>query len=373
MTTRTDERRVKPRHAHIRTRRGVLQVITSTHRRGAEVFAVDLAEELKRRGRHVTTVALVSGTGVTLDVPALGSHPLAPKTLFALRRLARRSTIVLAHGSSAVVATALATIATGTPFVYRNIGDPSFWIDTPKRQRRMRWILRRAAAVVALWEGSEAHLRRIGPPSLDVRVIPKGVPARRFPPISTEVRSEARRKFGVSGLTAIYVGSLTPEKNVAAAISAIALVADACLLVVGDGPNRKELTALAREVAPGRVVFTGSLANPGVALGAADVLVLPSFTEGIPGVLIEAAYSELPVVATSVGGIRGVVDDGRTGILVAEPEPAALAAAIRAAARAGRTMGHAGRRWCQDRFEIGVIGGQWDELLAELDGWTAPR
>ena len=367
MTT-TIERRGRRNSVH-RVPSGVLQVITSTTRRGAEVFAVDLAEALSFRGRLVTTVALVKGEGPELDVAVLGRRALSVRTLVALRRRARASTAVVAHGSSAVVAAAIATIGTRTPFVYRNIGDPAYWLDTEKRRRRMRWILRRCRTVVALWEGSGAALRRIGPPSLKVEVIPKGVPARRFPPVSIEARNAARARFGVSGVTVIYVGSLTPEKNVGAAVSAIGLMGDAFLLVVGGGPDRDDLVELADRTAPGRVVFTGALDDPAIALAAADVLVLPSHTEGIPGVLIEAAYSELPVVATEVGGVPGVVDNGRTGILVSEPSPQALAEAMIKAARAGRTMGKAGRRWCEDRFEINVIADRWENLLARIGAW----
>ena len=370
VTTTLQRRRNRHSEDRAVARDGVLQVITSTSRRGAEVFGVDLGDELGARGRTVTTVALVPGQSPSLDVPTLGKRALGLRTLLRLRRRARSSSLVIAHGSSAVVATALATLGTSTPFVYRNIGDPSYWFDTPKRRRRMRWILRRARAVVALWDGSETELRRLGGPSIAIRVIPKGVPARRFPLVDEGSRTRARALFGARGLTVVYIGSLTPEKNVDAAISALGLLPDAQLLVVGAGSDRDRLEALGSRIAPGRIIFSGALSDPAEALAAADVLILPSLTEGIPGVLIEAAFSGLPVVATAVGGVPGVVSDGQTGILVREPTPSALAEAIAAAGRAGRVMGMAGRSWCEERFEIGTIADRWDALLAELGTWS---
>jgi glycosyltransferase involved in cell wall biosynthesis len=334
------------------------------------MFAVDLAEELTRRGRAIETVALVAGNGPTLDLPVLGKRPLGLRTLFALRRRARTSTLVIAHGSSAVVAIALATLGTRIRFIYRNIGDPTYWLSTPKRVRRMRWILKRASVVVALWEGSRDELRRVGGSSLDIKVIPNGVASHRLHLVA-EHRVHARNRFGVQGLVAAYVGSLTPEKNVDAAIAAVASIPDANLLVVGDGTERERLENLADSRAPGRIVFTGPLADTSEALAATDVLVLPSHTEGMPGVLIEAAFAEVPVVATKVGGIPDIVPDGRSGFLVRSPSPDALRDAIRGAAGAGRAMGRVGRRWCASRFEIRVIADSWEALLTDLGAWPA--
>ena len=117
------------------------------------------------------------------------------------------------------------------------------------------------------------------------------------------------------------------------------------------------------------MIFAGSLARPQDAFAAADVLILPSRTEGIPAVLIEAAFSELPVVATTVGGVPQIVADTRTGILVDSAEPAALRGAIHAALAGGKQMGRAARAFCLERFEIGVIADRWDGLLAGLGAW----
>lgn len=355
-------------------RPGVLHVITGTARRGAETFAVDLADALAERGRSGRTVALTGDAapgGLPVDV--LGDRPLGMRTLRALRRGANRADVVVAHGSSAVVACAIATVGTGTPFVYRNIGDPSFWLDTPRRRRQMRWILSRASATVALWEDSASQLRELGGKAIEI--IPTGVPSRLFHPIEPEERRLARQHLGLdpSAPVAVFVGSLSGEKNVGAAVTAIASIEGATLLLVGDGPERSSLEELAARSAPGRIRFIGTRERPREELAAADVLVLPSKTEGIPAVLIEAAFSELPVVASDVGGIPQIVVHGRTGYLIPPGDSAALAAGIGEAIAGGRAMGRAAREHCIERFEIAPVADAWESLLAGLGAWSETR
>jgi glycosyltransferase involved in cell wall biosynthesis len=107
-------------------------------------------------------------------------------------------------------------------------------------------------------------------------------------------------------------------------------------------------------------------------LAAADALVLPSRTEGIPAVVIEAGLAGLPVVASAVGGIPEVVVDGETGALVTPGDEVGLAEAItRALAHAG-TLGPAGRERCRRRFELTPVAAAWGALLDEMvapGGW----
>ncbi len=334
-----------------------------------------MVASLAERGRPGKTVALTADDESNpLPVPVLGGRAFGPGTLCALRREAGEVGVVVAHGSSAVVACGLATLGARTPFVYRNIGDPSFWLTTPRRRRRMRWILRRAAATVALWEDSAAQLRAIGGDRIATEIIPTGVPARLFPPITAADRERSRRALGLTGegIVAIFVGALSPEKNIETAIRAVTSIPGATLLLVGDGPERGGLEAAAG-TAPGRVRFIGTRERPREELAAADVLVLPSKTEGIPAVLIEAGLSGLPVAASAVGGIPEIVEHGRTGFLVPPGNVAAFATAIREAAAAGPAMGIAARERCLERFEIGAVADAWDLLLGTLGAWSPPR
>jgi len=348
----------------------VLQVITSTDRRGAEVFACELAEPLADAGLTVRTVALAAGrTASRLDVEPLGPSPVGIVALRRLRALARASDVVVAHGSRTLPACAIATLGLPTPFVYRVIGDPRHWSASGLRRLRVRLFLSRASAVVALWPAAAAGLvANYGVPVARARVIPNGVDARRFVPPPPARRAAARQRFGLDpgAPVVVYLGALSPEKNVVAAIASIGELPLARLLVAGDGPDRDDLERRAAHVAPGQVRFAGSLDDPSAALAAADVVVLPSLTEGMPAVAIEAGLMGLPVVATGVGAVGEVVRDGHTGLLVPAGDQPALVAALGAALDGGDRLGVEARRWCLDRFAMGPVGHAWAVLLEEV-------
>jgi glycosyltransferase involved in cell wall biosynthesis len=349
----------------------VLQVITSTNRRGAEIFATDLDDALRARGREVSTVALAPGTvDDALPVPTLGGRTLGASTLQALRRRIKTSPYVVSHGSRALPACAIASSGTGRRFVYRAISDGVSFARSPARRARVALYLRRASDVVALWAGAaDLIMRRYGVPATKIRTIPNGVPAARFPLIDADRRGTARGRLGLASdePVVLYLGWLEPGKLPPETFAAFAAVRDARLLVVGDGPERARLERHASELVPGRVDFLGGVADPAAALAAADVLLLPSRAEGMPAVLIEAGLSGLPAVATDVGAVREVVLDGETGLVVPTDDPAAMSDAIRTTLVARGQMGRRAREHCLARFEIGVVAAAFDELLDELE------
>ncbi len=342
-----------------------LQVLTDDDRRGAQVFGVDLGRELVRRGRVVRTVALAAGRTGGLDVPLLGRAPLAPTTLRALRREIRAADVVVAHGSTTLPACAAAGAATGVPIVYRNIGDPLYWGDNLARRLRLQLYYRGVAWVVALWAGSARVLaERFGVQSRRLTVIPNGVPADRFPVIDTTGRRDARRALGLPNgtPTVAYLGALTAEKNVDSAVRAVGGLEGAHLVIAGDGPQRAALQALADRVLPGRAHYLGA-GDPSRALAAADAVVLPSLSEGMPAALIEAGLSGLPAVATAVGGVAEVVIDGKTGRLVPPRDADALRTALADVLPRAQELGTAARAHCLQRFELGVVAQEWDRVL----------
>lgn len=348
----------------------VLQVITDVDRRGAQVAAMELQEALTERGRTVHTVALAPARMTArLDLPVLGPSRFAPKTLRDLRRQVRTAGAVVGCGSSTLPACALATVGSGVPFVYRSIGDLAYWANTPGRRVRVRFALRRAARVVALWQGAATALsERFGVPAERVRVIPNGVSAQRFAPVDTAARPAARRKLGLNPAlpTLAVLGALSREKNVGAAIRILADLPDCQLVIAGDGQERSHLEALAETHAPGRVRFLGVVDEPADVFAAADLLVMPSRSEGMPAALIEAGFAGLPAVATDVGGVRDVVLSGQTGELVLPGDEMHLARAVCLALTNERTYGIAAREHCLANFEIGVVAAAWERLLDEV-------
>jgi glycosyltransferase involved in cell wall biosynthesis len=347
-----------------------LHVVASDQRRGAEVFAQDLADELRRRGMATSVVALEArATAEPMPVPALGRRALTPTTLRALRRAAGPCAAAIAHGSRTLPACAAALAGGGVPFAYRSIGDPRAWAHRGRRRWQTTRLLRRPRLVVALWPAAADALMTIhGLPAARIRVIPNGVAAARCALPDDGARRAARQGFGLPADEPVvcYLGALSTEKDVGRAIAAVAAVPGLRLLVAGEGPARAELQAEAAREAPGRVVFAGVVASAASALAAADAIVLPSRTEGMPGVLIEAGLCAVPAVATDVGGVAEIVADGETGVLVSPGDAAALAAGLRRVLADPRPMGAAARERCLAQFEIGVVGAVWAELLREL-------
>lgn len=146
-----------------------------------------------------------------------------------------------------------------------------------------------------------------------------------------------RSKFGIGDeeLVVLSVGRLSKEKAHVDLLSAFKQLRETnpelnCRLIfVGDGPERGRLEAAAES--PGlkeRVVFAGQVGDVNSFYAAADVFVLPSHSEGSPHVLLEAMAAQVPVVATSVGGVPEIVEDNMSALLVTAADPTALASAI---------------------------------------------
>ncbi|MCP5035411.1 MAG: glycosyltransferase family 4 protein [Actinomycetia bacterium] len=134
------------------------------------------------------------------------------------------------------------------------------------------------------------------------------------------------------GRELLFVARLAEVKGVPVLLEAMALVAkthpDAHLTIVGDGPERARFEQVAHQLGvDGKVTFAGYQAQAEVSarLAEADVFVLPSYAEGVPVTLMEAMGSALPVVATQVGGVSELVEEGVSGYIVRPGDPDALA------------------------------------------------
>lgn len=348
----------------------VLQVVTDTDRRGAQVFATDLHVALDRRGVRVRTVALAEGDVGGLELPVLGPTRTHPATMRALWREARDATVVVAHGSTTLPMCAVACPLARTPFVYRQISDSMFWAPSSSRRMRVAIGMRAARRVVALWQGSAATLTssfHVAPDKIDI--VPNGVPVEHFPPIDPAEKTAARQTLGLDPTrpTVLSIGALVPEKGVDLAIEAVSRIAGAQLVIAGDGPQRPALQSRRDHLGATGVHFVGSLTEPRLAYAAADVVVLASRGgDSMPAVLIEAGLLGLPSVATPVEGIVDIVVDGRTGALVPIDDVDALERAIAhllSDTTDARRRGEAARAHCVDRFSIDVVAEEWETVL----------
>jgi len=236
-------------------------------------------------------------------------------------------------------------------------------------------IARQATRIAAV---SSDHLRSLRlPPALLLKEfeIPNGVDASFFCPGD---QLESRRQVGLpaAAYVVLFVGALDSAhrfKNVPMLIEAVARIDPGATLVVAGGgdllPEMKE--AASRSAAANRVLFTGSL-TPDQLLPyyrAADVTVLPSLeVESFGLVLIESMACATPVIATSLPGVRTVIDDGVNGILVSPGSLDQLTLAlnqIRSDSVGSREMGRLGRLKVERRYAWSVVA---ESLEAAIRG-----
>jgi glycosyltransferase involved in cell wall biosynthesis len=152
----------------------------------------------------------------------------------------------------------------------------------------------------------------------------------------TQYRQETRKALNVTDEDYLlgYVGRLSAEKGVTHLVEALSYLSgyshvSVKLVVIGTGPEAKHLADLANEKGITNLcIFAGFQTEIEKWLAALDVFVLPSLSEGTPMALLEAMSFGLPVVATKVGGIPRIIEDGITGLLVRPGDPKSLATAI---------------------------------------------
>ncbi|MEL7158994.1 MAG: glycosyltransferase family 4 protein [Actinomycetota bacterium] len=345
----------------------VLHVVASTDRRGAELFGQQLHEALSERGWRSQIVALAAGSGAGLDIESLGPTRRHRRTLTALRRRAAGVDIVVAHGSTTLPVCSLALLASGTPFVYRNIGDPNHWVTTARRRLQGAVLHRRARHIVALTPTTVDRLQAKYRLSAGrITAIPKGVPLESFPPTNPERRHKGRTMLDVADNVplVVYLGALGPEKLIENAIAAIGDLPSVALAIVGDGPERDRLHALAAPHDP-RIRLVGATSEPGLVLAAADLVVQPSATEGLPGTLIEAGLVGVPSVATDVGFVSDIVVDDDVGTLVPPHNVAALRKAIKARLDDDRPVSADARADLMNRYGLDQMVASWETVLRQ--------
>lgn len=297
----------------------VLHVISEMGSGGAETLVAGMAA----RGQEYGWVsAVASGGGFRADGLAAADVatfpvPLARRSKLGVLRSAAavrrasarfRPDVVLAHNVGASLVSRLALLPRRRPLltVFHGVADEDF----PAAARILRHT---ADRVVAVSPATAARLAEAGlkaPAEIHNAVFAQ-------PPVFG--RAEIRASLGVSGETpvAVCLARLEPQKRHDVLLDAWArLDGDAVLWLAGDGSLRGELERRA-EAFDGRVRFLGTREDGPDLLAAADLTVLTSDWEGLPLAVLESMAAARPVVATDVGGVRGVLSGG--GGLVVPP------------------------------------------------------
>ncbi len=324
----------------------ILYVITKANWGGAQRYVYDLATaaseggweaivatgsegELSRRlieaGIRVETIEGL-GRDIRLKDDVSAFHSL----LGLIRDI--QPTVVHSNSSKAGGLAALAARISGVHRIVFTAHGWAFNEDRKEHQKALIWLLHYLTVLlshrtVCVSGAMRDDARAMPLVQKKLVVIHNGIGA-----IPLLPRDEARQRLAPGLNTSLWIGTIAelhPTKQLHILMRAFAKTADCSLIIMGDGEERTRLEALAlRLQITERVHFLGHIENASSYLPALDVFVLPSRSEGLGYVLLEAGMAGLPVVATNVGGIPEVIQHKETGILVRSGDVDELASGI---------------------------------------------
>ncbi|MCG2658636.1 MAG: glycosyltransferase family 4 protein [Kiritimatiellae bacterium] len=278
-------------------------------------------------------------------LPDLIRNPSPLRDLSALNGILKllkkeRFDLVHTHTSKAGTLGRLAAHWRGIPVVHTPHGHifygyfgsavTAFYVFVERRMARY------TARIISLTDNEtrESLERGIGRPE-QYATIPSGVPLSLFRDIPRNMGMILRNSLQIPSDAFVFlsVGRLVPIKGFDILLKAFARAdfkgKHVFLIIVGDGEERHALESLAGQLGiTARVRWAGELRDIRGALSAADAFVLASRNEGMGSVYIEAMAAGLPVIGTAVGGVPSVIQDRRTGLLVAGENPGMLARAL---------------------------------------------
>lgn len=325
---------------------------------GAEALTVPFARTIDRSALDLTIVSMHASEGLIVHrlraigvrVVTLGARNL--RDLAALRRLLalirdEKIELIHAHLAYSTIWSAIASRIAGVPAVATLHVTPAAAraLRPSARHRvltRLRDMLMKKVAnrwtryVITVSAALRDEYVQHGLAPSKVRVIHNGIEVERF----RRSRDEARRQI-VTELDvppdapiAVTVSVLRPAKGIEVLLDAIRQIPGAMFLIIGDGPIRDDLAALAQQhgVAD-RIRWAGFRNDVEALLPGCDLFVHPSLDDAFPTVLLEALAAGLPIVATNVGGVPEIVTPGVTGMLVPPGDARRLADCVGALLR----------------------------------------
>lgn len=367
--------RKRPRETHSVDRVRVLHVLPHDQGRGAQVYAGQLRDALRDdpAQAHKIVILFESEDAAARADMKLGVKPgalrrggLDPRALVRLRRMIRRGgvSLVVGHGGEALKYVIPAAGSAST--IYYKVGLSSSEIERPLHMRLYRWLSNKADRVVAV---SSAVAQQVADdfrvPKDRISVIPNGRDSDRYRTLHPD-------ESAVSPPRMIFVGALEDGKrpdlflDVVEELNKQGLKFQAA--VVGDGPLRTRLEGRAAAL---NVELMGVREDVPELLRESAVLVMTSKrdTEGMPGVLIEAGLSGIPVVSTEAAGVRDVIDDGETGWIISDDDVDRLVDRVEVLLQEPHVrvrMGALARELMLCRFDLEVTIASWREKISEL-------
>jgi len=310
----------------------------------------------------------------TAVVPGTLSRPdqLCREIVELLRR--EQIDILCCHGYKADVLGWWAGRRTGVPVLAVSRGWTAETLRVRMYERLDRLLLRWMDCIVCVSHAQAARVLRAGVAADKIRVIANAVRLDRFAAPDPEYGARLAALFPQRPQAIVgAAGRLSPEKGfgvfVEAARQVVRTNPGVGFVLFGEGRLRESLQTQIRQLGlDGRFVLTGFRADLDRYLPHWDLMVLPSFTEGLPNVVLEAFAVGIPVVATRVGGTPELVDDGASGYLVPPGDADALARRILDVLAEGRAahMGQVGRNRVEQSFSFTAQAGRYQQLFESV-------
>lgn len=286
--------------------------------------------------------------------------------------------VLLCHGYKSHIIGRLAARRAGVPAVAVSRG----WTSETRKVKLYEWLDRRHLRfmdhVVCVSDGQAEKVRNwCRVPASRMSVIRNSARLCAFESADPLARVRLLDFFPrAAGVSRVVVGAgrFSPEKGFGVLVEAAGAICrdnpDTGLVLFGEGALRTDLEHRVAQLGlAGRVVLPGFRTDLDQLIGAADAVVLPSYTEGLPNVALEASAAGVPVVATAVGGTPEAVADGVTGFLVPPGDPAAIANKVGELLRdpaLRAKFGAAGRERMGEQFTFGAQAAGYLKLLNSL-------
>ncbi|MEW5746930.1 MAG: glycosyltransferase [Nitrospirota bacterium] len=349
------------------------QIVEHAQRSAGRDLSVVVISFIERSRRNEL---LERAADLGLDTHALHTNsPFNPKVIPELASFLKRNGIDLlcTHGYKSNVIGRAASWLAGRPEIAFSRG----WTGEDRRIRLFeqldRRFLRAADHVVAVSQSQRERVLSLNVPAGKVSVIHNCIDADRAAALP---KQSIRAAFGLPREAVIVVsaGRLSPEKNFEGLLDAVQLAMKRdprihCI-VFGEGAERENLEAKrSRYKLDGRFLLPGFRKDMMSFMADADIFVLPSLTEGLPNVVLEACALGKPVVATAVGGTPEIVRHGITGFLVKPGETRRMADYICRIARhreLGAAMGMSGHDYIRSHFGFDKQTAQLEHIYGEV-------
>ena len=358
-------------------------------RGGAERLLVSLATHVDRSSFELEVAYVLPWKdALVLELERLGvrvhcldgSHAFDMRWVPRFRRLVGSGRYDLLHTHTPYVALGARTIRR-TPIVHTEHNTWGTYRPSTRWANRLTYA--RNAAVIAV---SHAVAVSINPPPFvrawpPVHVIHHGTELSANGPLTPELRARARRTLGLRERALVIgtVGNLTPKKDHRTLLEATARAAmqhrEVQLVLIGSGPLERAVRDDARSLGlTDHVVFAGARDDVAELLPAFDVFALSSRNEGLPISLLEAMAAGIACVATSVGGVPEIIDNGNEGLLVPAGDAVALAEALSTLLRAPDLRDAIGARAVQTarRFDMADAARRTEAVYRDALG-ASPR